>query len=102
MVEEAITKILRKNFSFRFIALEDSTKAERRKKLEKALIGTAARCRLCKPSDQWLGRCSPRQKIRESGLWLEQHLNANSLTEEYEKIMNAIKIAIERYPHPDR
>jgi hypothetical protein len=48
--------------------------------LERALIGTVASCRNCRPSAQWLGNYSPKPKIRESGLWLVQHLKAAPLS----------------------
>lgn len=99
-VEAEITRILRENFTFRFITLENPSEVRRIKELERALIGTVAGCGLCRPSDQWLGRHSPKQKIRESGLWLEQHLKASPITEEHQKIIaNAVKTTLEHYPH---
>jgi hypothetical protein len=49
--------------------------------LERALIGTLANCVQCGPSPNWLGRDSPKPQIRESGLWLIQHLNAAPLSD---------------------
>jgi len=49
--------------------------------LEARLIGTLSRCNECAPSSGWLGRYSPLEKLRQSGLWLVQHLGANALTE---------------------
>jgi hypothetical protein len=60
--------------------------------LESSLIGTLAHCNLCKPSEKWLGNYSPKQQIRDSGLWLVQHLKANGIKEkDKEVILNAIK-----------
>ena len=90
--ESKITSILRKNFSFKFITIEDQIERMGSKGLESPLIGTVAKCRLCKSSDNWLGKHSPKPKIRENGLWLVQHLKANSITEsDKETILNAIK-----------
>jgi len=90
--ESTITSILRKNFSFKFITIEDQIERMGSKGLESPLIGTVAKCRLCKSSDNWLGKHSPKPKIRENGLWLVQHLKANSITEsDKETILNAIK-----------
>ena len=77
-LERQITKILRENFSFRFIEVENEMGSEG---LEGRLIGTIAQCRLCRPSKNWLGLHSPINKIRQSGLWLIQHLGNNGLTD---------------------
>ena len=97
-IESTITKILREKFSFRFIAIESEEERIGSRGLESALIGTIANCKLCKPSDQWLGNHSPIEKIRKSGLWLVQHLKANPITEKDKRtILNAIKTTKERY-----
>jgi hypothetical protein len=31
-------------------------------------------CQECRPTEQWLGRWSPKEKIRDSGLWLVNEL----------------------------
>jgi hypothetical protein len=91
-IESEITRILRKNFSFRFITMDSQNKRMGSEGLESSLIGTIANCKLCKPSDSWLGQSSPNKKIRESGLWLVQHLDANPINDEDKKIiLNAIR-----------
>jgi hypothetical protein len=75
-LEREITRILRTSFGFRFIPLESQARRMGRRGLEARLIGTVASCNLCKPSDAWLGRHSPKARIRESGLWLVQHLSS--------------------------
>jgi len=90
-IEFEITRILRQNFSFRFIELNVQRKRMDKEGLESALIGTVAHCNLCKPSFQWLGNYSPKSQIRESGLWLVQHLKAHEINEEDKRtILNAI------------
>jgi hypothetical protein len=79
-VETEITGILRKTFNFRFIEIDDQELRMGKKGLEGRLIGTLSHCRLCKPSSQWLGNHSPKKQIRESGLWLIQHLNDDGIT----------------------
>ena len=91
-IEEAVTKILRENFFFRFIYLDPKIERIGSKGLESSLIGTLANCRLCKPSANWLGNYSPVRKIRESGLWLVQHLKSKPIDErEKAIILNAIE-----------
>jgi len=80
-IESTITRILRERFSFRFIVIESQTERMGSKGLESSLIGTVASCRLCSPSDNWLGNISPKQQIKKSGLWLVQYLKANGINE---------------------
>jgi hypothetical protein len=91
-VEEMITRMIRERFSFRFIILDSQVERMGSKGLESSLIGTFAHCNLCKPSANWLGNYSPIEKIRESGLWLVQHLKAEPINEkDKEVILNAIR-----------
>ncbi|MBN2028111.1 MAG: hypothetical protein JW854_15290 [Actinobacteria bacterium] len=79
-LEKEITDILRNRFSFRYIAIDDNIPVIGSRGIESSLIGTVFKCPLCKASDRWLGNHSPKFQIRESGLWLVQHLNAGSLS----------------------
>ena len=90
-LEEMITKIIRERFSFRFIVLDNQTERMGSKGLESSLIGTLSHCKLCKASSNWLGNFSPIRKIKESGLWLVQHLKSEPINENDKKvILNAI------------
>jgi len=75
-IEEAIIQILRQSFCFRYIIIEGQTERMGATGLESAMISTVANCEICRPSKEWLGNYSPNRKIRESGLWLVQHLEA--------------------------
>jgi len=86
-IEEKITKILREKFSFRFIILDPHVERMGSKGLESSLIGTLASCKSCRPSSEWLGNYSPVKKIRESGLWLVQHLKSNPINEKDKEII---------------
>jgi len=91
-IEEEITRILRERFSFRFIMIDNQMERIGSKGLESSLIGTITRCKLCKPSASWLGNYSPIQKVRESGLWLVQHLKAYPINEnDKEIVLSAIE-----------
>jgi hypothetical protein len=57
------------------------------KGLESSLIGTLASYKSCRPSSEWLGNYSPVKKIRESGLWLVQHLKSNPINEKDKEII---------------
>ena len=51
-----------------------------RRALESRMISTVSRCAECKPSDGWLGLSSPKQRIRESGLWVVNELYKEPLS----------------------
>lgn len=48
--------------------------------LERLCIATVSLCQNCCASSAWLGRFSPKQKIRTSGLWQVQHLSGQPLS----------------------
>ena len=87
--EKEVTRILRDNFSFRFIEVADQIQRMGIEGLERPLIGTLASCALCGPSPQWLGNYSPKPQIRESGLWLIQHLKAAPVSPSQQALMAA-------------
>jgi hypothetical protein len=91
-IESEISRILRENFSFRFIIIENQQDRMGSTGLESSLIGTIASCTYCKASKNWLGKYSPIEKIRQSGLWQVQHLGASTISEEeMELITKSIK-----------
>lgn len=97
-IERKITDILRNNFSFRFIAFESGADMMGKEGLESNLIGTLGQCSECEPSGGWLGKYSPKPKIRKSGLWLEQHLkDPPADREDKEVISNSIKSTAEEF-----
>lgn len=90
-IESKITRILRDHFSVRFLLIGGQMERMGSKGLESSLIGTIASCKLCKPSNNWLGIYSPKSRIKEYGLWLVQHLRANGINESAKEIIiNAI------------
>ncbi|MDR0811637.1 MAG: hypothetical protein LBN23_05135 [Paludibacter sp.] len=87
-VENKISKYLQENFYFKLLKIDTK---EKRLELEEKLIGTVSNCKECKPSETWLGNFSPKEKIRESGLWLEQGLYKDGLSEnELDEIKNSL------------
>lgn len=82
-IEKKVTKYIQDNFSF--VVFEVPEK-EDRLKIESKIISTISLCEDCRPSKNWLGLFSPKEKIRESGLWLvnelyKEPLNKNGLNE---------------------
>ncbi len=49
--------------------------------LESRIISTVSLCPSCRPSPYWLGLFSPKEKIRESGLWIVNELYKQPLTQ---------------------
>lgn len=76
-VEADVTKYLRECFSFVVFRVDD--KGERLT-LESKMISTVSRCEECRPSEGWLGLHSPKDRIRESGLWLVNELYKEPLS----------------------
>ena len=82
-VENAVSEYIQNNFSF---AVFEVLEKEQRLRIESRIISTVSNCTDCKPSEDWLGLSSPKQKIKDSGLWLvnelwKQSLSENELTE---------------------
>jgi len=80
-VEEMVSDYIQNNFSISIIEIDNKIK---RLHLKSKIISSLSLADEFKPSDNWLGYDSPREKIRKSGLWLEQHIGnrENQLTEE--------------------
>lgn len=78
-IEKEITKYIQDKFSFCVIEVNDE---KDRIKLESKLISTVAQCRECGASKNWFGLYSPKEKIRESGLWQVNELNHEPLSED--------------------
>ena len=80
-IEEMVSYYIQENFSFSIVEIDDKLK---RLSLKSKIISSLSLSDAAKPSEDWLGYDSPREKIRESGLWLEQHLynRENMLTKE--------------------
>jgi hypothetical protein len=77
-IESDVTQYLQDRFSF--VAFRVDHEADRLA-LESKIISTVSLCDDCKPSDGWLGLSSPKEKIRESGLWLVNELYQEPLTQ---------------------
>ncbi len=77
-VEKKISDYMQKNFFFAVIKIDDKDK---RLSLESKIISTVSLCKECGPSKNWLGLSSPKEKIRESGLWLVNELYKEPLSE---------------------
>jgi len=77
-IEEQISEYMRKNFFFAVIEVSDK---EKRLAFESKMISTVSLCKECRPSKNWLGLFSPKEKIRESGLWLVNELYKEPLSE---------------------
>ena len=77
-IEGRVTKYIVDNISFVVFQIDDKKK---RLELESKIISTVSRCDECKPSPNWLGLSSPKEKIRKSGLWLVNELCKTPLSE---------------------
>lgn len=78
-IEERVTKQIRDNFSFVVFQIDGKDK---RLEFEAKIISTVSLCENCKPSENWLGNSSPKEKIVKSGLWLVNELWKTPLSDE--------------------
>lgn len=75
-VEEAVSRELRSNFTFVWVAVPTR---EARLSLESGLIALLAQFPATAPSRSWLGGFAVDPAIRTSGLWNTQHLSSSAL-----------------------
>lgn len=88
-IESRVSQYIQKNFSFSVFHVKNKA---RRLEIESKLISTVSLCNDCKPSSAWLGKYSPKIKIRESGLWLVNELYKTPFTlQELKEIEKQIK-----------
>lgn len=88
-IERKVTKYIQENFWFIVFQIGDKTK---RLDLEAKIISTVSLCENCRPSKNWLGNFSPKEKIRRSGLWLVNELWKTPLSEnEMEELGRILK-----------
>jgi hypothetical protein len=88
-VEKKISSYIQENFTF--CVFELNTKAERLF-WETKIIATLGKDSFIKSSSKWLGNYSPKERIKESGLWQIQGLGGESLTsEEFNELDNIVK-----------
>ncbi|HNT23279.1 MAG TPA: hypothetical protein PKM21_02860 [Anaerolineales bacterium] len=86
-VERQVTKYIQQNFSFAVFCVNDK---DARLKWESRIISTVSGCSVCRPSGAWLGNYSPKEKIRQGGLWLVNELNKEALSGEELGILREI------------
>ncbi len=88
-IEKEVTKYIQDNFSFVVFEVPQKNK---RLNFEAKLISTVSLCEECEPSQNWLGLLSPKNKIRESGLWQVNELYKEPLNEnDFDELRKIIK-----------
>jgi hypothetical protein len=92
VTEQRVTRYIQESFSFVVLRIDDKYK---RLELESKIISTISFCQDCQPSENWLGRFSPKERIRESGLWLVNELYKEPLSNQ--DFQELSKIANEMY-----
>ncbi|HMM55092.1 MAG TPA: hypothetical protein PKC23_08760 [Candidatus Desulfobacillus sp.] len=65
-LEQRVTEHIQTMFSFCVVSVPDK---QRRLILESRILSTISLCQECRPSPDWLGNHSPKERIRRSGLW---------------------------------
>jgi len=77
-IENQVSQIIQQNFSVVVFEVQDRDK---RLELESKIISTISHCSECGASSNWLGNNSPKEKIRDNGLWLVNNLSKDQLSE---------------------
>jgi len=91
-VEEMVSRVLREKFTFCCFGVDQRRE---RLSLERGLIALFAQYPLGQPSPNWLGRFAASEKIRRTGLWNTQHIDAEPLTgEEFRRLEQLVKAAL--------
>jgi len=78
-IEKRISNYIQTNLSFCVFQVD---KKEERLFWESKIASTLAQSNEIRPSENWLGNYSPKEKIRSSGLWQVNELNNPVMTEE--------------------
>jgi hypothetical protein len=76
-IEANVSQYIQEHFTFVVFLADEKAK---RLELESQMISTVSLCVECRPSPQWLGLFSPKDKIRTSGLWLVNELYKEPLS----------------------
>ena len=88
--EKLVSKHIQENFSFIVFKVD---KKEDRLRIESKIISTISLCKECNPSQNWLGLFSPKEKVRNSGLWLVNELYKEPLSDkETGELKNMIEV----------
>lgn len=77
--EEKVSQYLAEKCYCIVVAIDDTKKVE---ELEKKMTATVAQCNECCPSENWLGKKSPQDKIKKYGMWQIQHLVGEELSDD--------------------
>lgn len=94
-IEEDISNYLQNNITFVCFPVAEK---EDRLRLEEALISLLSKSDDFYTDNNWLGKFSPVDKIRQSGLWLTQGLDASLLTaSEFARIKESVRYGNQFY-----
>jgi hypothetical protein len=77
-VERQVSEYIQQHLHFVVFVVDDKKK---RMDWESKIISTVSWCTECGPSVTWLGNSSPKEKIRQSGLWIVNELYKTPLSD---------------------
>lgn len=89
IIENQVSQYIQENFSF--VVFEMNNKEERLL-WESRIISTVSLCSECKPSSNWLGNFSTKEKIKESGLWLVNELYKKPINQQEFEVLRKISL----------
>jgi hypothetical protein len=86
-IEDDVSNYIRTNFTFIVFKVDSK---DIRLSLESKIISTVSLCENCKPTKNWLGNYSTKEKIRQSGLWLVNELWKTPLDKDDVKLIESL------------
>lgn len=93
-MERRISAYIRDNFSFCTFPVETK---DARLKWESRIVSTLARATGIRPSEDWLGHHSPKERIRVSGLWQVNELYNEPLSrDELDQLSQIVRSQVSR------
>ena len=94
-IESQISKYIQENLSFCVFGNDNK---KQRLFWEAKIVSTLAQSNELRPSSNWLGNYSPKQKIRAFGLWQVNGLDGECLTvNEYLDLVNIVNSSAKNY-----
>jgi hypothetical protein len=86
-IQNQVSAYIRTNIYFVCFEVYDE---KVRKDFEARLISTVSNCTQCQQSEKWLGKYSDKPKVVKSGLWQEQHLWEDDISDDEMNMLEKI------------
>ena len=79
-IEDRVSLYFSTQMRFRCVQISDQFE---RNRFEAVLIATLSSCKVCRPSDGWLGKYAYSEKVRGSGMWNSEFVGGEAMTDRH-------------------